>query len=185
MLLPRAESENSNLIPGGRAKPPFKNPYDFTHIASHEIFKGRQDEIDQLLGNIVSGTHTAVFGLQRMGKTSLVEICNDRSIAETPRTEAHRALFKDRLPTNELFEIPGLVAAFVEGVQYMVGKVLSTIRFELSSDCPEEDIEQIPVSRITRGPSRHPVAVEQSDRRRQTLYRWNPGKPDVDDRGAD
>ncbi len=51
----------------------FRNPYDFNHAASKEVFKGREPEIAQLLDNLSSGTHTAVFGLQRMGKTSLVE----------------------------------------------------------------------------------------------------------------
>jgi hypothetical protein len=57
----------------GSPKPAIDNPYDFTNIAKRELFKGRREEISQLIENIRSGTHTAVFGLQRMGKTSLVE----------------------------------------------------------------------------------------------------------------
>jgi class 3 adenylate cyclase len=49
------------------------NPYDFATTASHETFKGRAHEMEELLASIESGTHTAVFGLQRMGKTSLIE----------------------------------------------------------------------------------------------------------------
>lgn len=51
----------------------FANPYDFSRAATREMFKGRQREINELLDAIESGTHTAVFGLQRIGKTSLVE----------------------------------------------------------------------------------------------------------------
>jgi hypothetical protein len=50
-----------------------QNPYEFDTTASRATFKGRQAEIDELLDAIDSGTHTAVFGLQRMGKTSLIE----------------------------------------------------------------------------------------------------------------
>lgn len=51
----------------------FINPYDFAGTATREMFKGRHAEITSLLDNIQSGTHTAIFGLQRIGKTSLVE----------------------------------------------------------------------------------------------------------------
>jgi class 3 adenylate cyclase len=51
----------------------FQNPYEFDTTASRSTFKGRQTEIAELLDAIESGTHTAVFGLQRMGKTSLIE----------------------------------------------------------------------------------------------------------------
>ena len=50
-----------------------KNPYDFIRVPSDRMFKGRDEEMRQLENNIHSGTHTAVFGLQRMGKTSLVQ----------------------------------------------------------------------------------------------------------------
>jgi hypothetical protein len=49
------------------------NPYDFDTIASPLTFKGRRAEINEILDSIESGTHTAIFGLQRMGKTSLIE----------------------------------------------------------------------------------------------------------------
>src|SRR5262249_36235038 len=49
------------------------NPYDFAASATRKTFKGREKEINELLNSIESGTHTAVFGLQRMGKTSLIE----------------------------------------------------------------------------------------------------------------
>ncbi|MGC1718882.1 MAG: hypothetical protein WA746_07845, partial [Isosphaeraceae bacterium] len=51
----------------------FTNPYDFDTIASGLTFKGRTEEMNEILDSIESGTHTAIFGLQRMGKTSLIE----------------------------------------------------------------------------------------------------------------
>jgi class 3 adenylate cyclase/AAA+ ATPase superfamily predicted ATPase len=50
-----------------------QNPYDFDTIATRKTFKGRGVESEELLDSIETGTHTAVFGLQRMGKTSLIE----------------------------------------------------------------------------------------------------------------
>jgi class 3 adenylate cyclase len=49
-----------------------QNPYDFATIASHKTFKGRTLETEALIDSIETGTHTAIFGLQRMGKTSLI-----------------------------------------------------------------------------------------------------------------
>ena len=58
---------------------PFDNPYGFAPCATREMFKGRENEIEELVDAIASGTHTAVFGLQRIGKTSLVEeVIEDR-----------------------------------------------------------------------------------------------------------
>lgn len=52
---------------------PTANPYDFSLTASEDMFKGRSKEIDQLMGTIQNGGHRVIYGLQRMGKTSLVE----------------------------------------------------------------------------------------------------------------
>jgi hypothetical protein len=54
-------------------------------------FKGRSAEIDEILDSIESGTHTAVFGLQRMGKTSLIEEGVDERLQRNPRL-ANRVL---------------------------------------------------------------------------------------------
>lgn len=51
----------------------FVNPYEFDTTATSRTFKGRQSELDELVDAVESGTHTAIFGLQRMGKTSLIE----------------------------------------------------------------------------------------------------------------
>src|SRR5262249_13430961 len=51
----------------------WENPYEFDTTASSRTFKGRQSELDEVVAAIGSGTHTAVFGRQRMGKTSLNE----------------------------------------------------------------------------------------------------------------
>lgn len=60
-------------VKGNRKTPRFRNPYNFSHVAKGQLFKGRNREIDELLANVDNGTHTAVFGLQRVGKTSLVK----------------------------------------------------------------------------------------------------------------
>ena len=52
---------------------PFENPYNTAAIATKDMFKGREAEIEHLRYAIKNGTHTAIFGLQRMGKTSLVK----------------------------------------------------------------------------------------------------------------
>jgi len=49
-----------------------ENPYDFSTAANGLTFKGRASEMEELLDSIESGTHTAIFGLQRTGKTSLI-----------------------------------------------------------------------------------------------------------------
>ena len=51
----------------------FENPYNTAAIATEDMFKGRKTEIEHLRSAITNGTHTAIFGLQRMGKTSLVK----------------------------------------------------------------------------------------------------------------
>ena len=48
------------------------NPYDFATAANRRTFKGPVAEMEELLDSIETGTHTAIFGLQRMGKTSLI-----------------------------------------------------------------------------------------------------------------
>lgn len=51
----------------------FPNPYAIAERATNDMFKGRENEIDDLLDAIANRTHMAIFGLQRMGKTSLIE----------------------------------------------------------------------------------------------------------------
>jgi class 3 adenylate cyclase len=50
----------------------FDNPYDFATTANGRTFKGRTVETEELLDSIETCTHTVIFGLQRMGKTSLI-----------------------------------------------------------------------------------------------------------------
>jgi hypothetical protein len=52
--------------------PKFANPYDVAAAAATNMFKGREYESDRLLDSIETGAHTVVYGLQRIGKTSLV-----------------------------------------------------------------------------------------------------------------
>jgi serine/threonine protein kinase len=62
----------------------WENPYEFDTTASSRTFKGRQAELDELVDAIGSGTHTAIFGLQRMGKTSLIEEGLKERLEEVP-----------------------------------------------------------------------------------------------------
>jgi hypothetical protein len=61
------------------------NPYEFAAIATNTTFKGRQEELGELLDSIRGGTHTAIFGLQRMGKTSLIEEGLKEALEQHPR----------------------------------------------------------------------------------------------------
>jgi class 3 adenylate cyclase len=64
------EGEAKQVQPTDLAQ--LENPYDFSTAANGRTFKGRTSEMEELLDSIESGTHTAIFGLQRMGKTSLI-----------------------------------------------------------------------------------------------------------------
>lgn len=88
------------------------NPYDFNRAATGALFKGRRKEIQALLGHLEAGTHVAVFGLQRMGKTSLVREALRNRISTSSRfaggftfaeIELHN-LGSDRLTYKTLLE---------------------------------------------------------------------------------
>ena len=97
------------------ANVPINNPYDFTNIANGQLFKGRRADIAKLIGNICSGTHTVVFGLQRMGKTSLVEHVMKEVLPLKDELRNSTTLREDRFPENTILEIPRLVRPFPEG----------------------------------------------------------------------
>ncbi len=73
--------------PARPAADEFPNPYDFAAIATTQTFKGRREELAELLDSIATGTHTAVFGLQRMGKTSLIEEGLREELERHPRLQ--------------------------------------------------------------------------------------------------
>ncbi len=60
--------------PAGSPQPveQISNPYDFEHPAKL-YFRGRKEELAELTSHLRSGKSALVLGLQRMGKTSLVE----------------------------------------------------------------------------------------------------------------
>lgn len=68
----------------------FPNPYDFVRTAQSDMFKGRQTECSDLLDLVRDGNHVAVYGLQRIGKTSLVRQTFSERIAAD-------ALMKERV----------------------------------------------------------------------------------------
>ena len=71
-----------------------QNPYEFATTANSKTFKGRDSEIDELLDSIQTGTHTAVFGLQRMGKTSLIDEGLRRKLEGQPDLSTSLLLIK-------------------------------------------------------------------------------------------
>ncbi|MEK7477167.1 MAG: ATP-binding protein [Candidatus Coatesbacteria bacterium] len=46
--------------------------YEIAHVVTGSKFFGRREELAELMGHIRNNKHVAVFGLQRIGKTSLV-----------------------------------------------------------------------------------------------------------------
>jgi serine/threonine protein kinase len=61
-----------------------ENPYEFDTTATSTTFKGRERELDELVDALDGGTHTAIFGLQRMGKTSLIAEGLKERLIRTP-----------------------------------------------------------------------------------------------------
>jgi hypothetical protein len=97
----------------------FPNPYDYATAATREMFKGRSREIEELLDNVESGTHTAVFGLQRIGKTSLVEETLTLKIEERER-------LRDRLGFAKLdFQRVGTDFSTYKGVLYSIVRAVA------------------------------------------------------------
>lgn len=75
----------------------FRNPYNFAVVARDEMFKGREREVNQLLSAVENGWHVSVFGLQRIGKTSLVEETFTERIKQRPRLAGKVAFAKINL----------------------------------------------------------------------------------------
>jgi hypothetical protein len=70
------------------------NPYEFAATATKQTFKGRQEELGELLDSVRTGTHTAIFGLQRMGKTSLIEEGLKSALEKNPRLKKETLLVR-------------------------------------------------------------------------------------------
>ena len=85
--LPASEAPAVKASKAPSIPTPFKNPYNTAVIAKEDMFKGRETEINSLLYAITNGTPTAIFGLQRVGKTSLVK--------ETLRRSTERCIFAE------------------------------------------------------------------------------------------
>jgi serine/threonine protein kinase len=129
----------------------FENPYDFSSPASQETFKGREEELDELMDAIRTRTHTAIFGLQRMGKTSLME----EGLRE--RLEKEPTLAKTLLLVNVNFHHEG-----DDQVKYrdLAGRILRGVTREIaklglgqSSDRTDAAIREVlsPARQYDRG----------------------------------
>jgi serine/threonine protein kinase len=128
-----------------------ENPYDFSSPANQETFKGREAELDELMDAIRTRTHTAIFGLQRMGKTSLME----EGLRE--RLEQEPALAKTLLMVNVNFHHEG-----DDQVKYrdLAGRILRGVTREIaklglgqSSDRTDSAIREVlsPARQYDRG----------------------------------
>ena len=110
----------------------FENPYDIARTAKSDMFKGRDAEIHRLQNAVRNGAHTAIFGLQRMGKTSLVEETLDRISSELK----DKILFvKVDLQSEGRADTTykDLLDAIVRGIRGIAGEILETYRRELET----------------------------------------------------
>ena len=65
--------ENGKAAEKHEAEDILPNPYSFSAVATGDMFKGRDREIAELMSTIQNGGHRVIYGLQRMGKTSLIK----------------------------------------------------------------------------------------------------------------
>jgi hypothetical protein len=129
----------------------FANPYDIAVTATPVTFKGRSREIEKLLDHLQDGNHTAIFGLQRMGKTSLIVEGLKEGLAGRP------ALAQKILSVK--IEVQGMggeqiryrdflgkiIEAIIDGLSKLgIGKVVNDLREHTHrifhrNECPEGD----------------------------------------------
>jgi hypothetical protein len=96
---PVTAGEESRTAPAAAAAVDIPNPYRFDATATPDTFKGRDRELDDLIDSIETGTHTAIFGLQRMGKSSLFEEGLRERLAAAPKIARTVLLAKIDLQT--------------------------------------------------------------------------------------
>ena len=109
-----------------RPKPPppeaegeeLQNPYEFAASATERTFKGRQEELADLLDSIRTGTHTAIFGLQRMGKTSLIDEGLKEVLDQNPKLQKETLLVRIDLQGlgGDQVKYRDLVHAIIEAI---------------------------------------------------------------------
>ena len=111
------------------------NPYEFAATATKRTFKGRQDELGELIDSVRTGTHTAIFGLQRMGKTSLIEEGLQGALEKNPRLKKEILLVRIDLQGlgGDQVRYRDLVHAIIEAItttlaEAGVGRALSDLR---------------------------------------------------------
>jgi serine/threonine protein kinase len=111
------------------------NPYEFAASATKKTFKGREDELGELVDSIRSGTHTVIFGLQRMGKTSLIKEGLQRALEKTPRLKKEILLVRIDLQGlgGDQVRYRDLVHAIIEAItttlaEAGVGRGLADLR---------------------------------------------------------
>jgi serine/threonine protein kinase len=111
------------------------NPYEFAATATSQTFKGRNEELGELLDSLRTGTHTAVFGLQRMGKTSLIEEGLQEELQKDPRLQREVLLVRIDLQGmgGDQLRYRDVVHAIVEAInarlaELRVGREVKNLR---------------------------------------------------------
>jgi hypothetical protein len=121
---PKPGRSKTSKVPKGNSPPPeseaeeLQNPYEFAATATKHTFKGRQEELAELLDSIRTGTHTAIFGLQRMGKTSLIEEGLKEVLEQNPRLQKETLLVRIDLQGlgGDQVKYRDLVHAIIEAI---------------------------------------------------------------------
>jgi class 3 adenylate cyclase len=142
----KVSRRSATVVPPVEAR--LQNPYDFSGAATSRTFKGRENELDELVDSIESGTHTAIFGLQRMGKTSLIKEGLEERLNQNPDL-AKRILVADidlmklggdEVTYKDLFHaivqaifdrlLSAGVVRRVEGLRNLTAELWATSRYE-------------------------------------------------------
>ena len=115
-----------NLRPASREE--VKNPYDIARPAT-TFFRGREEELKKLSLALEEGKSAVVFGLQRIGKTSLVDKLLSHSLARVGSTRRILPVRIDMFSAWESFTTDLVfMSAILEGVVRETGRDSQRVR---------------------------------------------------------
>jgi len=112
-------------------QPLSRNPYKFNVTAESAMFKGREQEITELLGNFSSSTHVALWGLQRIGKTSLFREARNRCLLDGRNRQKFAEIDLQKLGADKKLSYRDLVGEIVWALSVASGSGAS--RTEVAS----------------------------------------------------
>jgi len=108
------------------------DPYEFAREVGGNRFFGRADELIELQDFIRSGKHAAVFGLQRVGKTSLIKESFSRAYPEISQRPVFIEVNLHRLSVRP--EEPGeFLSDFIEAVVFAASNLVETAAIPLGA----------------------------------------------------